>query len=290
MLEILRLPKNLVQTMKQTALVVILNRTSDLERRKFMQGQIDDLGLVAEFFPAIETSEVPRLIKRDFRVHEDSKLSPEQISCLLSHQHIWKYFLTTDYEECYILEDDVLMDGFFADVVKSIDFPRDRFVIWRHETALTSCLVGRKVEFRHRHLAFHRLHSTQHGSAAYSLNRITGQLLWDLRHRFRDITDIEMFDQELRNIPAVAVYQSVPATCVQEKNLADAQQHPALFKTTIEASGRYSRGSKFKQMIRAIMNLFLSIPLRKDGLRRTVIPCGINSASTPKQILEQSTT
>ncbi len=99
-------------TRKQDLPIWVLNLRRDQERRRFMSGQMQRLGLDFAFVPAVDKRE---LTERDLTHYSATaallemgrELGQGEIACALSHARIWKRIVTEGHAEVLVLEDDV---------------------------------------------------------------------------------------------------------------------------------------------------------------------------------------
>ena len=106
-----------------TISIFVVNLTESTERRKRIQEQLDQLGLQAEFFPAVrgKSLDAAELATN----YDDSSffrpLSPGEIGCALSHVFIYKLIIERNIDHCLILEDDVLISEHVSKIMASIE-------------------------------------------------------------------------------------------------------------------------------------------------------------------------
>jgi len=103
--------------------VVSLRRS--IERRTRMEGQFARLGLRFEFTDAADARELSAgSLAEVYSVEQTRRLlgremTPGEIGCSLSHLEIYRRFLASEQEELIVLEDDVVLDAVFREVLAS---------------------------------------------------------------------------------------------------------------------------------------------------------------------------
>lgn len=107
--------------------IFVINLEKDIDRLKFMENQLNELGLPFERFPAIYGK---TFVDKDFE-YDDSiaqkingkSLTLGEIGCALSHKRVYQKFLKDQKDNhslkyCIVLEDDVLLPKNFKDILE----------------------------------------------------------------------------------------------------------------------------------------------------------------------------
>lgn len=155
--------------------IFIVNLKKSAERRRKMEDQLHTLGLSAEFIEAVDG----RLMSDDERKRVTAEVNyaflPGEIGCALSHQKIYRKIIDENIENALILEDDVVLNDDFKNVLAHISIPAD---------SPSVILLSRSNKFFKKPLEKithqHSLHKTLHATTAHSYiinNRAATSLL-----------------------------------------------------------------------------------------------------------------
>ncbi len=113
--------------------VFVINMARDVERRRYMTGVLDRLGLRAEFVTAVDgrqLSEAERALydrRRALRTY-GVEMMPSEIGCYLSHHRLYERMVRDGIEAALILEDDVRIEPTLPAVVR--DLLASPFTAW----------------------------------------------------------------------------------------------------------------------------------------------------------------
>ncbi len=105
--------------------VFVVNMARDLERRRYMEGRLAELGMTAEFIDAVDGRQLNAAgraaydRKRALRVYGVEMLDSE-IGCYLSHRGLYERMRREGIEVALILEDDVRIDPAFPAIVRAL--------------------------------------------------------------------------------------------------------------------------------------------------------------------------
>lgn len=143
--------------------IFIVNLKKSVERRQKMEEQLLALGLSAEFIEAVDG----RLLSDDERKRVTAEVNyaflPGEIGCALSHQKIYKKMIDENIDNALILEDDVVLNEEFKNVMEQISVPAVRPSI---------ILLSRSNKFFKKPLKKlthkHSLHKTLHATTTHS--------------------------------------------------------------------------------------------------------------------------
>lgn len=200
------------------------------------------------------------------------KTTQRAIACTQSHVSAWRTFLSTDNDECMVVEDDILLCRNFDTIWNNLDIPDDSFAIWKIETINATCTIQRKCERQYNGFSFHQLYSGHAGCAAYIINRKTAKFLLSVANDFRAIIDHELFDPELRSVPMCRTYQAVPALCIQDSASSDSI---TTFHSLIGPGRNPDGDSRINQLRRKylspLVTAVVSCLISYQGLRRVKV-------------------
>jgi glycosyl transferase family 25 len=159
---------------------------------------------------------------------------PGEIGCLLSHLAIWKEVASGQDEYCAIFEDDILLSPVMADVAAGIgNLPGDTGLV-KLETYLAHTSIGKRRIKLSGAASISLLLSDHLGAAGYIISRDLAADLVKSTSRSNAPADVMLFSRnEIRN-NRYAVYQAVPAVCVQEAFLESSERDKKLSSVIAE--------------------------------------------------------
>ncbi|MBS0355641.1 MAG: glycosyltransferase family 25 protein [Proteobacteria bacterium] len=105
--------------------IFVLNLERAVERRALMQQRLAELGLEAEFLPAIDGARVDR---GSLPAGAEQRLSNGELGCYLSHRRSWEIVVERGLALAVVLEDDVVLSPELPRVIAGIaglDLPYD---------------------------------------------------------------------------------------------------------------------------------------------------------------------
>ena len=111
--------------------VWVLNLERSVDRRKFMEEQLNRLGWRYEFIRAVDGRSLSRkqldlYSKAEAMKYKHRELGRGEVGCALSHAGMWQRLVEDGLEAVLILEDDVLVGEMLARILSNIDvFPDD---------------------------------------------------------------------------------------------------------------------------------------------------------------------
>ena len=91
----------------QTFMIYWINLERDVDRRAWMEPQLEKLGLPACRVPALTPDTLPPWIAERFLPEASDLVLPGDIGCFASHILIADQFLKSDFDAAVVLEDDV---------------------------------------------------------------------------------------------------------------------------------------------------------------------------------------
>ncbi|WP_241189797.1 glycosyltransferase family 25 protein [Enterobacter ludwigii] len=106
--------------------IFIVNLKKSVERRKKMEAQLNALGLSAEFIEAVDGRLMSEEERKGVTANVNYAFLPGEIGCALSHQKIYKKMIDEKIGEALILEDDVVLNDDFKNVLEHITVPEVR--------------------------------------------------------------------------------------------------------------------------------------------------------------------
>ncbi|MBC8038597.1 MAG: glycosyltransferase family 25 protein [Rhizobiales bacterium] len=111
--------------------VWVLNLERAVDRRKYMERQLNELDWRFEMIPAVDSRYLGSEDLKYYSAQEAMKtiqreMKPGEIGCALSHARMWERIVAENIEEVLILEDDVAIKSELLDVLDSRSaFPGD---------------------------------------------------------------------------------------------------------------------------------------------------------------------
>ena len=91
----------------QTTKIYVISLKRLPERRKFMEAQLSDLGLEAEFVEAVDGLELSEETIKANCINE--KMTPTEIGCAWSHRNVYQRLIDSEEEYALVLEDDAVL-------------------------------------------------------------------------------------------------------------------------------------------------------------------------------------
>ncbi len=239
-------------------------------------------GLKFEYLDAVRGSKVDKATLAEFSNLNSMLLSPGEFGCLLSHIEVWKWLAANnESSELLVMEDDVQLSPDFKDVMDGLKIDTEAIALYKLETMLASVEADRMPVQRLGKHQIHRIFSTHAGTAAYALNKATARHL--LRHAMAmtRAVDTELFSPDRRTIPYIAVYQCMPAPCIQDM-LIPGSKVGALSSQISEREDhrlglvKMQGGIKteMKNLLRPLYLSLVSLRLKKTGKFRTQVKFG----------------
>ena len=123
----------------ETPPIWVINLKRSVDRRNFIHAQLNMLGLQHEIVEAVDgrllTSEETSALYSPAEAIEllGRELTPGEIGCSLSHLRLYQRQVDEGHEEVLILEDDVVIDPSFIDVLRDRDrLPSDWELVLFH--------------------------------------------------------------------------------------------------------------------------------------------------------------
>ena len=107
--------------------IFVINLEKDVERMKRVSARLEELGVAYERFPAIYVKGMRVEEKNKYccrfrwRCANGRRMLDGELGCALSHMSIYRKMLTEGIDKACILEDDVVLDERFADVLGGLE-------------------------------------------------------------------------------------------------------------------------------------------------------------------------
>jgi glycosyl transferase family 25 len=103
----------------------VINMDRDQDRRDTMRARLDAIGVPFEFFPAVDGRELsiadcPHYDSAKRRRYFGRDMTPGEVGCLLSHRGIYERMICDNLTYALILEDDVMFEADFPDVLRAV--------------------------------------------------------------------------------------------------------------------------------------------------------------------------
>lgn len=257
--------------------IFYINLASRPDRRDFMEGQFQRLGLVGTRIDAvtpadITADEIARFCNPEMR----SFLRKNELACTLSHERCWQTMLDMGAERAVVFEDDVRLVSLLPRFLETVDQIDADLV--RIDALGGTIRVYPPHATLDGNIRLRRFRSTPIGAAGYVISATAAwKLLGDpaLRHRPVDLVLYDPFEGPGARISRVltdpALCQQVGNTNPQvgESNIVPdglthlyAQKHPVRYR-----SRRFAEG-----LARGIRNAADHLVEKRKGLERRLIP------------------
>lgn len=110
--------------MQEQIKIYVINLKSSIDRRKYIENLLSELGLNFEIFDAVVGKDLnEQFIEKIYDSEKAKKnfgreLSKGEIGCALSHKRLWTKIAQEKIEYALILEDDIILDSKIHDVIK----------------------------------------------------------------------------------------------------------------------------------------------------------------------------
>ncbi len=101
----------------------VINLARAVERRVYMEQQLQRLGIDYEIFPAVDGQELSeedlqQYSSKDSKKLNGRELSKNEIGCALSHLRIYEKLISSGEENVLILEDDINIGQMFVEILR----------------------------------------------------------------------------------------------------------------------------------------------------------------------------
>lgn len=98
--------------------IFVIHATSFVDRRRFIETQMQSLGLPFEFVLDFDIPAIPEDLR--LRLFRDGSLSPAQQSCAMKHWQAHKLIVQKNISRALVLEDDVILSKEFWPALKGL--------------------------------------------------------------------------------------------------------------------------------------------------------------------------
>jgi len=224
------------------------------DRRAFIEGQLDALGLSYQRIEAVSVERVPASAAAICTDPDTPwRINLPTVACALSHRLAWQAIVESGLPAGLVLEDDVIvapsMSGFLApDILKTIGAPLLRLETWGSRVRLASRRTRLSGTSRVASMI-----GTQAGAAAYIISSdLARRALSDPDSCSMEV-DRYLFGRGGRWLLEVPVAQAIPAPCVQLGNRRTAEPSP-LGQSDIGGQSPRIEQSRQARRSRAIAN------------------------------------
>ncbi|SMQ65703.1 glycosyl transferase, family 25 [Devosia lucknowensis] len=192
--------------------IFYINLASRPDRRRFMEDQLQSLGLAGVRIEAATPSDISaEQAALHCDPHKPVYLRPRELACTLSHERVWQALLDAGHDRALVLEDDAELSSALPDFLSEIGAIDADMV--RIESAGRPLRVFPAVATLPGEIALHPFRSTPMGSAAYILTRGAARYLLghpSFRSAQTDLVLYNPFDEpgsgltRLQAVPALA--------------------------------------------------------------------------------------
>lgn len=252
------------------AYLINLDRSADrLER---MQRRLSQLDVAYERIQAIDGKALQAEEIDAVRILVPGwlEISASEVGCFLSHRKCWEMIGHGQDQYGCVLEDDVLLSPRLRTFLSSTDWIAAGADIVKLEKAGNKLWLDRKVGHLAEGFKLGRLRSTHYWAGGYIVSRDAARRLLALTERFCVPVDAALFDPTFGIAGKMAIYQILPALCVQTN-----QWYPDISvdydKTTIEGRGRYVRKGRVAKLGRKARGTVRDLTHRLHWRHRVVV-------------------
>lgn len=254
--------------------VVNLKRSS--ERREYMQKLLKDFPYPWEFFEAVDGKEIKNLSK----VYSEKKamhfygkgLTQGEVGCALSHLAIYKKMVDENIDAALILEDDIIIEKDFLEVVAALRIKKtdnDIVLLGQSDEKAIKQVWGKKISTYQK---LHRLLNYGYGAYAYIIDKRAAEKLYTLNFPVKVPSDFWNYFSRYVNIfvvepNVISPIRGEDASSIDAMGSRWTYEKPA-FKDEIKANQTIfnflaimlrKTCSFVKIMLLCIKNFFLSI-------------------------------
>jgi glycosyl transferase, family 25 len=196
--------------------IYVINLDKDVQRLHWMEQQLTAHKLAYLRIAAVNGAQIHAQQDPYCSDPRRSHLGAAESACLLSHANAWRLIAQAEVEHGLVLEDDIHLSDDFADLIRTMSLDAEEFCVHKLETFRATVTLTRQPAYTARNRSAHKLETHHGGSGAYILSKGTALRLLNYIDLFDEAMDIELFDPNRRTINSLAVYQWVPAPCIQD--------------------------------------------------------------------------
>jgi glycosyl transferase family 25 len=261
--------------------VYVINLDRSPQRLDHMGAQLGRLGIAFERLRAVDGRE----LKPDY-VAGFPPMSASQIGCFLSHKLAWQRIAEGDAPYGIVLEDDIHIAPGFADLTRSTNWiPVDAGTV-KLETFLLRVSMDKMVIGGADEPVLRRMRTFHPGTGAYALSVRAAEHLLRTRPAPVEPADDAMFYVEdwWRHLPAV--YQLVPAVCIQDFVLPQRERIDGLattmeFPTPINRRAGYKMRREMRRIWRQLHGFAAIVVGIRPSFTRQIVPFAEPLSVTP---------
>jgi len=219
------------------AYLINLDRSPD--RLAHMSAEFERLGVEFERFPGVDARLLDDAEKADFakaRSRWEAPWLDGEIGIFLSHFGIWQMIAAGTERAAAVFEDDVLLSGDLAELLRVDDWiPQDADLV-RLEANAKLRLSGKRRIPRLPARRLYEVHSGTWGAAGYVLTKDAARRLLAYPPETHCPADLFLFRPDSSEAARdLRCYQVVPAVCIQEQLISE---NGARFPSLVGVDGR----------------------------------------------------
>lgn len=187
--------------------VVVISMTDAAERRARFADRACNAGLAWQFVPAM-TSLHPalRYAEEAAIVAKGRPLRAGELGCYSSHYAAWESLQTEDFDQCVVLEDDVIVDWTFLRKVVEVDLAAMGIDYLRLYYKWPTRHAVLKENFLERARSIVELSGTAYGTQGYVITKAGARILLDHCRVVRRPIDDEMDRSWAHGVPNLAIF------------------------------------------------------------------------------------
>lgn len=202
----------------------VISLKSATDRRDHINNEFDQHNVNFEFFDAL-TPNSAKIYAEGLNLNiDDSGLTPGELACMMSHIAIWKKAIDDNVDYVTIFEDDIYLGEDAEGLLNSSEWIQPDWNIIKIEAFSKKVLLSAtRYEVLSNKRQISELKGKNLGAAGYIISIEGAKIFLDyiLTHKLQPLDEI-IFDIFI-NRKAEAVYQMIPALCVQEMILKERQ-------------------------------------------------------------------
>jgi glycosyl transferase family 25 len=198
--------------------IFVINLDREQQRLARIERVFAGLGLDFTMVSAIDRETLPadELHKWQSREAGVRHLRPGETACFLSHRECWRRIVREDLPLAAVFEDDIHIGTDATAVLRSADwFPAEADIV-KIETKLEYARVDKSSVGDVGQRTMHRMRSKHAGAAGYILTRDCAEKLLGMSEIMSSPVDQFMFNTALPSSASLALFQLLPAVCVQD--------------------------------------------------------------------------
>lgn len=252
--------------------VYLINLDRSADRLDRMQRRLSQIDVAFQRIQAIDGKALQAEAIDAVRILVPGRLaiSASEVGCFLSHRKCWEVIGRGQKQYGCVLEDDVLLSPRLRTFLSSSDWIAADADIVKLEKAGNKLWLDRPVGHLAEGFKLGRLRSTHYWAGGYIVSRDAARRLLALTERFSVPVDAALFDPAFGIAGKIAIYQILPALCVQTN-----QWYPAKSvdcdKSTIEERGEYVRKGYFAKFEKRARRTLKDLTHRLHRRHRVVV-------------------